>query len=132
MLKEMMADAGSTLEDCSAAAAEGAKVRRKSKDLEDSLGACRSAAPPDCTPTHLPNPRVADQIVEASGQWQGLVRRSRRKSKDFGDDQLQSSFDVFDEDKSGFISRDELEKVRFAAARREPPHVCRVAHGGVR
>ena len=49
-------------------------------------------------------------MVEASGQWKGLVRRSRRKSKDFGDDQLQEAFDEFDADKSKQISKGELEK----------------------
>lgn len=89
--KEMEALLGATsnlMSDTKKTQGEAAKVRRKSKDLEESL----------------------DQMASASDKWNALGgRRSRRGSRDYSDEAMQEAFKKIDKDGSGYIDGGELE-----------------------
>ena len=86
-----MAEAQGVNDAATATKQEAVKVRRKSRDLEESLGS----------------------MAEASEAWNklGQGRRARRGSRDlavYNDDALKAAFDTVDTDSSGFIDKAEL------------------------
>ena len=87
----MLSGAADLMKDSAETKKEGARVRRKSKELEDQLAG----------------------MQEASDQWNALAagggRRSRRGSRDYSDDVLKEAFEKMDLDKSGTIEQAELE-----------------------
>jgi solute carrier family 25 phosphate transporter 23/24/25/41 len=89
-MAELLASAGGTLAEATESKKGAAKVRRKSKDLEEQLGDMKIA------------------MEKASDDWNKLGGTVRRKSRDYSDDDLLEAFKSVDADHSGKIDRSEL------------------------
>ena len=86
-IAEMMEINKGLMLECDENKANSRALRRKSRDIEQSLATLSF-----------------EQLIESKGL-------ERRGSKDYSDEELQTTFLEFDADKSGFIDRSELEKV---------------------
>ena len=88
----LMAESNKALGDADKLKKGAAKVRRKSKDLEEQLGGLES------------------QFAAASDEWNKLGTNVRRQSRDYSDTDLLQAFKVVDADANGSIDRSELAK----------------------
>ena len=96
-MEALMSGAGALSVDTKATQKNITKARRKSKDLEASLGDMAAVL----------NASNATQSFQAV-----MGARVRRKSADYSTDELKVAFDSVDLDKSGSIDKSELKKVR--------------------
>jgi len=87
-MKALLASANATADMGTNVTKTAAKVRRKSRDLEEQLAQIKVSAPQE--------------------GWDLLANRSRRASRDYSDDNLKAIFDEFDADNSGSIDHSEL------------------------
>uniref|UniRef100_A0A6V4UVM3 EF-hand domain-containing protein n=1 Tax=Prymnesium polylepis TaxID=72548 RepID=A0A6V4UVM3_9EUKA len=88
-MAELMAGVSEIDTGAKKAQADASRARRKSRELDDMFSSVDTAGHKKLT---------------------SLMGRQRRKSRDFGDDELKSAFDKFDTDKSGKLNREELMK----------------------
>ena len=89
-MEQLLKGSTEVMETAKAVKGTAGKVRRKSKDLVDDLGA------------HI------DAVSSGTG---GGGRRSRRGSRDYTEDQLKKAFEAVDLNGNGVIEKHELEQV---------------------